>query len=220
MNSTRLCISFTLALVAGSLSGLLACDEGEPQADECAAFVDDEITDDWQVDFVNMRAEPVYVEADCRGQPFTLTDAQSQPVIFDGFGCECFCDDMMDPGVADCFDCAADCLGFSWVQRIEPGATWSVTVPGHLLVEAESTIPGSCVDQELEANQNCFSRRAAEPGTYTVRTATSSTLACSGQDCECTDVELGNCRTMGSLGDRVEFGATFEFPGAATIVFD
>jgi hypothetical protein len=220
MHRARLGLSFALVLGTGSVSGLLACDPADPQGSECTAFIDDEIADEWQVDFVNMRAEPVYIEADCRGQPFTLTDAQGQAVIFDGFGCECFCDDLMDPGVDNCFDCSSECLEFSWVQRIEPGATWSVALPGHVLVANPSPIPASCVDQEIEADQNCFSRDPAEPGTYTVRSVSASTLTCSSGECDCTDPELGNCRTSGSLGERVDVETTLEFPGTASIVFE
>lgn len=213
-------LGLSFALVVGSVSGVLACDPAEPA--DCTAFVDDETADEWQVDFINMRAVPVYVEVDCVGQPFTLTDAQGQNVFFSGFGCECFCDDLMDAGRANCLDCSADCYDFSWVQRIEPGATWSVALPGHLLVQNELAIPASCVDQEDEADQNCFSRRAAEPGTYTVRSVSASTLTCSTGDCGCTepDPEPGNCRSTGSLGERVEVETTLEFPGVASIVFE
>ena len=215
---TRPVVVLGLSLVVGLVGGTLACDP-EPSAD-CTGFEEEAPSEDWQVDFVNLRDVPVYIEVDCVGQPFSMTDAQGDPVAFAPFGCECFCPEVMEPGEANCLSCGVDCIDFSYVQRLEPGATWSVVLPAIRIVEAAETIPDACVDTPSEVDLHCSLREPAEPGSYTLRAFSSSTLACSSGDCDCeADPELGRCVTTGALGDRVEASTSLEFPGTASIVF-
>ncbi len=210
------------ALLASLWMGAMGCEPPDEQGEpvDCGPYAFEEGGNEWTVEFVNNRAEPVYVEVGCDGLPFRLSDSEGNDVVVSGFGCECFCDELALPGLASCFDCATDCVDFSSVRRIDPGATWMVEAAGIVLEEAPEPIPSDCVDQPQEVDYPCVLRRQAQPGSYSAQATISAALACEGAGCDCTPDDDGTCTTMGALADGVTVDTTLTFPGTATFTFD